>query len=458
MFGIGFSDGVFAIETLTAARQQMALSLGFHIILSCFGVAFPFLIFLLHRRGLRKNDDVALTLARRWSKVAAVLFAVGAVSGTVLSFEMGLLWPGLMSKFGDVIGLAFGLEGIAFFLEAIFLGIYLYGWNRLDPKIHIWTLLPIILSGAFGTFCIISVNAWMNAPSGFAIENGVVTDISPLAAMFNSAVAGQALHMFIAAYMVTGFLVASVYAVGILKGRRDEYHKLALRYALTMAALFAIVQPIVGHVSGWRLATDQPAKVAAIELSVTPESRAPLIVAGWLVGDEVKWSIQIPLLGSFFSTNSIDGTVPGLDQFPPDERPPANIVHYAFQTMVAVGSLLAAFSIWFLWRERKKRSLIGEKWPMRFVAVSGLMAVVALESGWIVTEVGRQPWIVYNIMKVSEAVTTSNYVWVSLALISILYLAIGIATVLILRSMASRWRAGEPDALPTPYSPETLHV
>jgi len=255
---------MIAVDTLMAARYQMALSLGFHIVLSCFGVAFPFLIYLLHRRGLKKNDADALTRARRWSERAAVLFAVGAVSGTILSFEMGLLWPGLMSTYGDVIGLPFALEGIAFFLEAVFLGIYLYGWDRLPPSVHLKTLIPIMVSGAFGTFCIMAVNAWMNAPTGFTLENGQITDVDPLAAMFNSAVWGMALHMFVAAYMVVGFVVAGVYAFAIRKGRDDRRHRMGLRYALAIAGLAAVVQPVVGHFSGLRLADEQPSKLAAI--------------------------------------------------------------------------------------------------------------------------------------------------------------------------------------------------
>ena len=243
---------------LMAARYQMAVSLGFHIVLSCFGMAFPALIYLIHRRGLRGDAD-ALVLAKRWSKAAAVLFAVGAVSGTVLSFEMGLLWPGMMSRYGDVIGLPFALEGIAFFIEAIFIGIYLFGWGRMSPKVHLMTLIPMIAAGVVGSFCIVSVNAWMNSPSGFRVVGGRVVDIDPLAAMFNNAVWLQFLHMFVAAYMVVGFVVAGVYASGMIKGRRDRLHRLGFTAAFAMATVAALVQPLIGHVAGMRLAEHQPA-------------------------------------------------------------------------------------------------------------------------------------------------------------------------------------------------------
>lgn len=447
---------MLALDTLMAARYQMALSLGFHIVLSCFGVAFPLLIYLLHRRGLKQNDKDALTLARRWSKVAAVLFAVGAVSGTILSFEMGLLWPGLMSTYGDVIGLPFALEGIAFFLEAVFLGIYLYGWDRLPPSVHLKTLIPIMASGAFGTFCIMAVNAWMNAPTGFTLENGEVTDVDPLAAMFNDAVWGMALHMFVAAYMVVGFVVAGVYARAIRKGRDDRHHRMGLRYALAIAAVAAVVQPVIGHVSGLRLADDQPSKLAAMELATETETRAPLRIGGVLLDGEVVGAIEIPVLGSILAGNSPDAEIPGLDRLAPDVTPPVNIVHLSFQTMIGVGTLLAAFSVWFWWRERRRRSLLDSPRALGFISISGVLAVIALQTGWITTEVGRQPWIAYDVMTVDEAVTTNSNVWISLVAVIVVYTVMGTAAFAVIRSMSARWRRGEADALPSPYSPEMV--
>jgi cytochrome d ubiquinol oxidase subunit I len=444
-------SAILASETsinLLAARYQMALSLGFHIVLSCFGVAFPAIIFIAHWRGIYRNDADALVLAKRWSKVAAVLFAVGAVSGTILSFEMGLLWPGLMGPYGDVIGLPFALEGIAFFTEAVFLGIYLFGWGRLAPRTHLLTLLPIMAAGLFGTFCIIAVNAWMNAPAGFDLVDGVVTNVDPMAAMFNRAVLGQFVHMWVAAFMVTGFLVASAYAVGMLRGRRDRLHRLGFRIPFAVATVFALVQPFVGHVIGLRLATEQPTKLAAMELAVETEARAPLIIGGVLVDGEVRGGIEIPDLGSLIARGGVDREVPGLNDVPPEDRPPANIVHWSFQTMMALMAIGAGY--WLAsWRGR---DLLRSRWFLRIAALTGVMAVVALETGWITTEVGRQPWMVNQVLRVADSVTPNNGVVISLAVLVIVYTAMGIAAVRVLLSMTRRWRDGGAD-LATPYGP-----
>lgn len=447
-------NSILGTEQLLAARYQMALSLGFHIVLASIGVALPAIIFLLHRRGLRHNDNDALLLARRWSKVSAVLFAVGAVSGTVLSLEMGLLWPGLMSTFGDVIGLPFAMEGIAFFTEAVFLGIYLYGWDRLPPKVHLYTLIPIMVSGLFGTFCIIAVNAWMNAPSGFTmLPDGTVTDIDPIAAIFNDALWGQFLHMWVAAYMVAGFLVASVYAVGMLRGRDDRRHRLGFIVPFTVASLFALVQPVVGHVTGSRLADQQPAKLAAMELNLETQSEAPLTIGGVLIDDEVRFALEIPKLGSLLSTNSFDGVVPGLEDIPVDQRPPANIVHWSFHLMIGLGTLLILPGVTYVMMRRRGRDPLTNRAFLTATSATGIMAVIALQAGWVTTEVGRQPWIVHGVMTVEEAVTTNSGVWISLLGVVLLYTSMGLIAARVLRRMAARWRQDPHSDLPTPYGP-----
>lgn len=444
---------MFASE-LMAARYQMALSLGFHIVLSCFGVAFPALIYVVHRRGLRHGDADALLLARRWSKVAAVLFAVGAVSGTILSLEMGLLWPGLMSRYGDVIGLPFAMEGIAFFLEAIFIGIYLYGWDRLPPRVHLNTLIPIMLSGLFGTFCVLAVNAWMNAPSGFRLVNGEVTDVDPLAAIFNRALWGQFTHMFVACYFVVGFCVAAVYAVGILRGRRDHLHRLGFTVAMAVASVAAVVQPFVGHVAGMRLATDQPSKLAAIDLATDTRTHAPLVIGGVLIDGEVRYAIEIPHLSSLIDRGWFDREVPGLDDIPADERPPANVVHTSFQVMVGIGTALAAFSLWFWWRRRRGRDPGGSRRVLRLVVLAAPLSIVAMEAGWVTTEVGRQPWIVYRVLKVQDAVTHNRGVWVTLSVVVVVYAAMAAGATVVIRGMARRWREVGGAAVPAPYAPD----
>jgi cytochrome bd ubiquinol oxidase subunit I len=439
---------------LLAARNQMALSLGFHIVLSCFGVAFPALIYVVHRRGIKRNDPVALALAKKWSKVAAVLFAVGAVSGTVLSFEMGLLWPGLMSRFGDVIGLPFAMEGIAFFVEAVFIGIYLYGWDRLPPRVHLATLIPINLAGLFGTFCILSVNAWMNSPSGFDVAaDGSIVDIDPLAAMFNRSVLGQFLHMYVAAFIVVGFLVASVYAVGMRRGRDDHAHRLGLRVSMSFAAVAALVQPGIGHVIGLRLATEQPSKLAAMELATETETNAPVVIGGLLIDGEVRYGLEVPGLGSLLARGGLDREIVGFDEIPDDEEPPANIVHLAFQTMVGIGTALVGLSAWFWWSHRRGRT--PSTWLLRALAVGGVAAVTALEAGWVTTEVGRQPWIVYGVLRTEDAVTDASGIWITFGILASVYVALGVGATLVLRSMARRWRESSSLDLPTPYGPKS---
>ena len=444
----------------------MALSLGWHIILACFGMAFPAMIFVLHRKGLR-GDDAALELAKRWSKVAGVLFAIGAVSGTILSFEMGLLWPGLMERFGDVIGLAFALEGLSFFVEAIFLGIYVYGWGRLPGRIHSLMLVPIMAAGVIGSFFVISVNAWMNAPSGFRVVGGgsveesgetMVVDIDPLAAIFNSSVWLQYLHMYLAAMMVVGFGVAGVYATGWLRGRHDRLHRLGILVPLSFAAIATPLQPGVGHFAGQRLADEQPIKLAAMEGLATSTASARLELGGYWNGEELVGAVEVPIDGllSFLSTNDFDATLVGLDAVPADERPPVGVVHLAFQAMVAIGTALVGLVAWFVlrwWRNRGDGpDLLAGRWFLRAVVAAGPAAVVALETGWITTEVGRQPWIVHGVMRTEDAVTGAGYIWFTLAGLVVVYAAMTAGAVAVLRSMSARWRAGERD-LAAPYGP-----
>ncbi|HSU03236.1 MAG TPA: cytochrome ubiquinol oxidase subunit I [Nocardioides sp.] len=438
---------------LLPARQQMALSLGWHIILACFGVAFPAMIFVMHLIGIRRGDPDALLLARKWAKVSAVLFAIGAVSGTVLSFEMGLLWPGLMGTYGDVLGLPFAFEGLAFFIEAIFLGIYLYGWDRMPPVQHLLMVLPMAVTGVIGTFCVIAVNAWMNAPVGFDLVDGEVRNIRPWAVLLNPDAFWQFAHMWVAAYMVAGFTIASVYAVGMLRGRRDRPHRLGFTIAFAFASVSAVVQPVVGHLLGSRLAETQPAKLAAFELATETESPSPLRLGGLLVDGEARWSIDIPYLGSVIARNSFTEPVRGLSEFPVQDRPPVNITHLAFQGMVGIGTLLMLAAVVFWLARWRGRDLTAHRWFLRFAAVSGVLAVVAMEAGWIATEVGRQPWVVYGFMRTEEAAGENSGLWWLLGATFVVYTLMTVGAVVVLRSMARRWRAGETD-LPSPYGPQ----
>jgi cytochrome bd ubiquinol oxidase subunit I len=442
-------------DALLPARNQMALSLGWHIILASFGMALPAMIFVFHRRGLRGDAD-ALEIAKRWSKIGAVLFAVGAVSGTILSFELGLLWPGLMEQFGDVVGLAFALEGISFFIEAIFLGIYVYGWGRLPGRLHSLMLLPIMAAGVVGSFMVVSVNAWMNAPSGFSIVDGEVVDIDPLAAIFNDHVWLQAAHMYLAAVMVVGFTMAAVYAARMLQGHRDRLHRLAAIVPLAFAAVATPLQPVVGHFAGQRIADDQPIKLAAIEVLSTTEERAPLRVGGIVVDGELRGAIELPIPGllSFLAQNDFDAQVVGLDAVPEDERPPVGIVHLAYTIMIAIGSALVGLVAWGVvrWRRVGWAGIFESTRFLRALTVAGPAAIVAMETGWVTTEVGRQPWIVQGVMRTSEAVTDAGYIWVTLTVLVVVYAAMTFGVLATIVSMSRRWQAGETD-LATPYGP-----
>jgi cytochrome bd ubiquinol oxidase subunit I len=441
-------------SNLMAARQQMAFTLGVHIILVPFGVAFPFITLIANYRAIKHADADALRLARRWSKVMAVLFAVGAVTGTVLSFEMGLLWPGLFDRFGAVIGVPFAIEGLFFFLEAIFIAIYIYGWTRLSPWAHFWSGVPIVLSGIGGAFAVVTANGWMNQPSGFTLRaDGTVTNVHPLAAIFNAATKYEVPHMLLAAYMVAGFVVASVYAVAMLKGRRDRYHRLGFNIAFAVAAIAAPLQIAVGDYAARAVHDDQPAKFAAMELVTETGTNRALHLGGVLVDGKVRGAITIPGLDSILAGGSRATKVVGLDDVPADERPPANLVHLSFQAMVAIGFALLGLAAWFGLAWWRRKTVPASPWFLRGAAAAGLASVAALEAGWVTTELGRQPWIAYKLMRTSEAVTHVGGVWVSYGIIVVLYAAVITGAIFVLRHMARRWRDEELSDLEVPYGP-----
>jgi cytochrome bd ubiquinol oxidase subunit I len=432
----------------------MAFTLGFHIILASLGVAFPAMMLIANYRGLRHGDEDALLLARRWSKVVAVTFAVGAVTGTVLSFEFGLLWPAFTGRFGGVFGVLFAIEGIFFFLEAIFIAIYIFGWKRLSPWAHFWSGVPVVITGLGGAFSVVAVNSWMNQPQGFAPTSGNVTKVEPLKVIFNPAVPYEVPHMILAAYLVTGFVVASIYAVGMLRGRRDHYHRLGLLIPLTVACIATPIQFVVGDSAARAIAKDQPIKFAGMECVDKTSTHVTEYIFGRCTSSGVKGGIGIPGFDSFLVGFNTDTQVTGLDTVPPDDRPPDNtMLHWAFDTMVGICTALIALGLWLgvvWWR---KRDIPRTKWFLRAVAISGALAVVALECGWIVTEVGRQPWVVYNVLRTEDAVTHASGIWVTFVLVLLLYAALGATLVITLRTMSRRWRtAGEQDS-EVPYGP-----
>ncbi|HEX4680872.1 MAG TPA: cytochrome ubiquinol oxidase subunit I [Gaiellaceae bacterium] len=443
-------------SNLDAARSQMAFTLGFHIILASLGVALPAMMLIANYRGLRREDPDALKLAQRWSKAVAVTFAVGAVTGTVLSFEFGLLWPAFTGRFGGVFGLLFAIEGICFFLEAIFVAIYIFGWKRLSPWTHFWTGVPIVLTGLGGAYSVVAVNSWMNQPQGFSPTTGTVTSVKPLKVIFNRAVPYEVPHMILAAYLVTGFLVASIYAVGMLRGRRDRIHRLGLLIPLTVACIATPIQFVVGDSAARAIAKDQPIKFAGMECVEKTSTDVTEYILGRCTSGGVKGGIGIPGFDSFLVGWSTGTQVTGLDSVPAGDRPPANtMLHWAFDSMVGICTLLIALGAWLAAGWWRNRDFPQSRWFLRATAVSGVASVVALECGWIVTEVGRQPWIVNNVMRTSDAVTHASGLWVTFAVVLALYVALGATLIISLRAMSRRWRSADEEVVDVPYGPDS---
>jgi cytochrome bd ubiquinol oxidase subunit I len=434
-----------------AARSQMGFSLGWHIVLASFGVGLPALVVFAEWRGQRTGDPVYRLLARRWARVLGVLFAVGAVSGTILSIELGVLWSGLMSNYGQVIGLPFTIEGIAFFIEAIFLGIYLYSWERLPPRAHLLSGLPIIVAGVASAFFVVTANAWMNTPTGFTVRAGHITHVDPWAAMFNPATGPETTHMIIAALMVTGFGVASVYAVAILKGRNDRYHRLGLLIPLTGASILTPIQIVVGDWAARMVADEQPTKLAAMEGLAKTTRGAPESLGGYFSGGELHDAIKIPDGLSVLAKLNPDATIKGLDAFPANDRPPlVTVVHLSFDSMVGIGFGLLALAVWMAWSWWRRRDHPRSRWFLRAVAVSGIAAALAMELGWVTTEVGRQPWIVYNVLRVANAVNPETGIQNGFYAVVAVYAALTAVLVFVLRRMTR--------STPIPLAPQEADV
>lgn len=459
-----------APDQLLPARELMAFTLASHIILVPLGVALPLITLVMHYRGLRHKDATALLLARRWSAVMAVQFAVGVVTGTVLSFEFGLLWPGLMGRWGDVFGIGFGVEAWAFFLEAVLIAIYLYGWRRLKPRTHFLLALPLPAAALLGAFGILAANSWMNTPQGFSLDAaGHPQDVNIWKAIFTPMFGPQYWHFVVAMLLTAGYLVAGVYAVGLLRGRRDRYHRLGFTVPFTLAAVATPVQFVLGDSIARSVFHKQPVKFAAMEIVWKTDTRVPEYLFGRLHSDgSVSGGIKVPLLDSVLAGFSPDTEVVGLTSVPPDQRPTAvqaTIAHWAFDVMVLIGSALVLLALWYGLVWLRHRRLPRSKWFYRSSACAGLASVVAVECGWIATEVGRQPWIVYQNMRVSEAVTAtrSSTLWIMLGLVIVVYLLTFGSLLAVLLKLRTRWRladaeqaAGHPEDPPetdSPYGP-----
>ncbi|HEY2288066.1 MAG TPA: cytochrome ubiquinol oxidase subunit I [Streptosporangiaceae bacterium] len=441
------------LKEVVPARAQMGSSLGFHIILACMGIAFPAIVMAAHYRGLRRQDEDALRLARRWAKVMAVLVAVGAVSGTVLSFDMGLLWPRLMGTYGAAIGIPFSFEGIFFLLEAIFTAIYLYGWDRLPPWAHFWSLVPVAVTGIGGALSVVAANSWMNDPAGFTVAHGRITHVDPVAVFFNGATYYEAPHMILAAYMVAGGLTATPYAVGLLRGRRDRYHRLGFLLPFTVAAVATPFQIGVGDTAARAVASQQPVKFASMEyVPFTTRGATEWLGGVWYHGHVVTGTgIGIPDADSLLVGFSPHTQVTGWSTVPPGLRPPMpTLIHLSFDLMVGIGFAMLLWGVWLAVCWWRRRDLPRGRPGTVFLAggaLSGVAAVAAMEAGWVVTEVGRQPWTVYHVLTTSQAATTAGGVPATLGATLVIYGALTVGTFGILWVMKRRWdQRAEPVA------------
>ena len=466
------NSAMLAVDSVKWARSQMAFTLGFHIILVPLGVSWAFMTLIANYRAVKHDDAAALQLAQRWSKYMAVTFAVGAVTGTVLTFEFGLLWPTFMGRFGAAFGIPFTIEGLFFFTEAIFVAIYIYGWRRLKPWAHFWTGVPIVVAGIGGAVSVVAANAWMNEPQGFTLNSaGKIVNVDPWKVIFNKAFPLEAAHMLVAAYVVGGFLIASVYAMGMLRGRRDRYHRLGFIIPFTVAAIMTPIQMGVGDSLARFVYNNEPAKFAAIELVPKTSNDVPETVFGHMNSNgTVTGGIRIPDLASWLSdpatgkntivkgrvTNSALGAN-GVAAVTPISNGPtiaqANVVHLAWDLMVGLGTLLALLSAWYGLSWLFKRDYPKTKWFLRIAACTGVLSVITMEAGWVVTEVGRQPWIVHNYMTVTDGATKNGGVWLVFLIVIGIYAVVGATTILVLRGMSRRWRDGDIPDSDVPYGP-----
>ncbi len=433
------------MDDLLWARWLFGISLAFHIVFAAVGVAMPLMMVVAEWRWRRTGDPAWGEVARRWAKGTAVLFAVGAVSGTVISFELGLLWPAFMRFAGAIIGMPFSLEGFAFFTEAIFLGIYLYGWERVSPPLHLAAGMLVAASGAASAFFVTLANGWMNRPSGFALAGGLPRDVDPFAAMFSPGWAVQVVHVLLSCYAATGFAVAGIHAFLLRREPGNRFHRAALGVALAVGGMAALLQPISGDFSARLAAKRQPAKLAAMEGQFRTERGAPLRLGGIpdVGAGETRWALEIPRGLSLLAFHDPGAEVLGLEAFPRDQWPNPVLVHFAFQVMVAAGSLMALVALWGLilaWRRRE--ALAGRRFLLA-VAVAGPLGFVALEGGWLVTEWGRQPYAVAGVLRTAESVTSVRNLAVPFWLFTALYLFLGAVTAALLRRQILRSPRGE---------------
>jgi cytochrome d ubiquinol oxidase subunit I len=422
------------MDDFLAARSQMGISLGFHIIYSCIGMVMPFFMAISHFKWIRTGDAVYKNVTQAWSKGVAIFFATGAVSGTILSFELGLLWPKFMEHAGPIFGMPFSLEGVAFFVEAIALGFFLYGWGRFNKWFHWLTGVLVGLSGIASGILVVSANSWMNNPSGFDFVNGQYENIDPIKAMFNGSWFSEALHMTLAAFSATGFAVAGVHALMIARKQNVVFHTKAFKIAIVFGAVAAILQPFSGDLSAKNAYKTQPAKLGAMEAYYHTQTYAPLVIGGIpdTAAKTVRFGIEVPGLLSFLVHDSFSEPVNGLDKIPPQNQPPVAVTHIAFEIMIAIGSAMMLLGVLYFLAIWKKRNWLNKEWFLRLFILATPFGFIAVEAGWTVTEVGRQPWIIYGIMRTSEAVTPMPGIRYTFYLFTVIYFTLSLAVIYLL--------------------------
>jgi cytochrome d ubiquinol oxidase subunit I len=436
------------MDNLLSARALMGISLGFHIIYATIGIGLPFMLMIAEGLSLRTGDETYHRIARAWIRPAAVLFAIGAVSGTILSFELGILWPGFMAFSGAMIGLAFSMEGFAFFTEAIFLALYIYGERRLSRRMQFFCTIPLTLAAAISALFVISANSWMNTPTGFRMAGGNLVEVNPMKAFANPAWAHEAVHGTLAAYVATGFAVAGFYAAALLRGQVSEHNKRALTLALAVGSVCLPLMLFSGDWAASSVAHYQKAKLAAMEAHFTTMRGAPLIIGGWPdpAKSKVLYGIEIPKLLSFLAYRDFNAVVKGLDAFPPDDVPDPRLVHPFFDLMVGSFFIMFAAAAWFWWLRWRRSEIPTGKWPLLALLFASPFGIIALESGWLVTEFGRQPWIVHGYMRVSEGATPSTGIGIVLIVFLLLYIALTVALLrLLLRPSPGRKEVSHVD-------------
>lgn len=445
------------IDTVLWSRLVTGLTLGFHVIFATLGVGIPLMIAIAEFIGIRKKDHHYILMAKRWSRGFVISVAVGVVTGTAISLQLALVWPNFMKLAGNVIALPLFMEVFAFFFEAIFLGIYLYTWDRFkNPYLHWLLTIPIVAGAGMSAVFITTVNGFMNTPGGFLIEAGQFVAVNPVQAMLNTATFSKVFHVLSSAYLTGAALLAGIAAFAMLRKGVSVYHKKGLNLMMGVVLLFSLFNTLAGDVSAKFLAEHQPEKLAAAEWHFETERGADLILLGWLNAEhEVIGALHLPKVLSFLAFGDFNAEVTGLNEFPLDERPPL-LVHYLFDAMAGIGfTLLAVSSLYFIllfWKKRHQFNL--NKWMLRIIALCAPLAFLAVEMGWFYAELGRQPWIIRGYMRVEEAATSSPSVRILFFVFLLLYIVLGTICVLVLRRLfhnnpaeveIEKWHKDNPD-------------